>query len=279
MGIQMLSIVMPVYNGEKTVARAIESMITQTYSDFEFIIIDDCSRDQTSQILQNFQAKDRRIKILRNQTNLGIAASLNKGILEARGDWIVRMDDDDESLPDRIAKQVKFIQTNPDLDIFGGKAIFQNRDGEVNKNYFPEWPPILQEDIETFIYTTSPLIHPSVCMRKQRIQDIGLYNKDFSGAEDYELWVRAWRRGLSIKNMDEYLIRYTVYSGKLSFKRIWRTFYVRNYIIQQYSFPKIYFFHNFAQFVKDILIKVNLYNPKWSIRSFIRTIKDLVSIR
>ncbi len=270
---------MPVYNGEKTVARAIESMLMQTCSDFEFIIIDDCSHDQTLPILQNFQEKDRRIKILRNQTNLGIAASLNRGIIEAKGEWIIRMDDDDESLPDRLEKQIEFIQKNPDIDIFGGKAIFQNRYGEVYKNYFPEWPPILQKDIETFIYITSPLIHPTVCMRKQSIQDIGLYNKDFSGAEDYELWVRAWRRGLSIKNMDEYLIRFTVDLKKRSFKRLWKTYKVENYIIKNYDFPIIYYLHNFVLFVKDILIKINLYNPKWSIRDFISKIRNFVSTR
>jgi len=267
----MLSIVMPVYNGEKTVARAIESMLDQTYSDFEFIIIDDCSRDQTSQILQNFQAKDHRIKILTNKTNLGIAASLNKGIIEAKYDWIVRMDDDDESLPDRLAKQVEFLQRDPDVDIFGGKSTFQDIDGNEVKSYFPGYPPLTTEEIEKLFYYVSPLIHVTTCMRKQKIIDIGLYNQDFSGAEDYELWVRAWRRGLSIKNMDEYLVKVTVNPGKKSFKRIWKKYCVKNYIIKQYDFPVKYYFHNFAIFVRDILIRVKLYNPRWSFRNFVST--------
>lgn len=273
----MLSIVMPVYNGEKTVGRAIESMLKQTYDNFEFIIIDDCSTDQTLQILQNFQEKDHRIKILKNKTNLGIAASLNKGIIKSKGGWIVRMDDDDESFSDRLEKQVDFLLHNPDVDIFGGKSIFQDINGNEVKSYFPNYPPITTEEIEKLFYHTCPLMHNTVCMRKQKIIDIGLYNEDFSGAEDYELWVRAWRSGLSIKNMNEYLVRFTVNPGKRSFKRLWKTYYVRNYIIKQYNFPKMYYFHNFALFIRDILIRVNLYNPKWSVRNFVRNIKDHVS--
>jgi len=263
----MISIVMSVYNGEKTVGRAIESMLNQTYKNFEFIIIDDCSQDQTFNILQEYQRKDSRIRILHNEKNLGLAASLNKGIIESSGDWIVRMDDDDISLHDRLENQFNFIQKNPDVDIFGGKAIFQDIYGDEVEHYFPQWPPIDAKDIENFFYTTSPLIHPTVCIRKQAIVKIGLYNKDFSGAEDYELWVRAWKNGLHIKNMNTFLIRYTVDQGKISFKRIWKEFYVKHYIIKEYDFPKKYVFHNFAKLLKNILIKMKLFNENWSIRN------------
>lgn len=263
----MLSIVMSVYNGEKTVGRAIESILNQTYKDFEFIIINDCSRDQTLNILQEYQLEDSRIKILHNEKNLGLAASLNKGINESSGDWIVRMDDDDISLHDRLENQFNFIQMNPDVDIFGGKAIFQDIYGDEVENFFPHWPPMDIKDIENFFYTSSPLIHPTVCMRKQAIKEIGLYNKDFSGAEDYELWVRAWKNGLHIKNMNTILIRYTVNLGKKSFKRIWKKIYVKYYIIKKYNFPRKYHFHNFVTLLKDVLIKMKLFNPEWSIRN------------
>ncbi len=257
----MLSIVMSVYNGEKTLGRAIESMLDQTYDDFEFIIIDDYSKDQTLEILYDYQKKDSRIKVLKNKKNLGIAASLNKGIMESKGEWIIRMDDDDESLPDRLEKQINFLQNNPDVDIFGGKAIFQNIHAKVITDFIFNWPPTDKKEIEKLFYAISPLIHPTVCMKKQKIIDIGMYNKDFSGAEDYELWVRAWKSGLNIQNMDDCLIRYTVNPGKKPFKRIWKKFYIKNYIIKQYGFPKKYYFHNIVKLARDIFIKFNLYNP------------------
>ncbi len=250
---------MSVYNGEKTLGRAIESMLSQTYNNFEFIIIDDCSKDQTLEILYDYQKKDHRIKVLKNEKNLGIAASLNKGIMESKGEWIIRMDDDDESLPGRLENQINFIQKNPYVDIFGGKAIFQDVNGNEIKDFLPDWPQIDEMEMEKRFYKISPLIHPTVCMQKQKIIDIGMYNKDFSGAEDYELWVRAWRSGLNIKNMNELLIRYTVNQGKRSFKRIWKKFYVKNFIIKQYNFPKKYYIHNIVQLTRDILIKFNLY--------------------
>jgi len=106
-------------------------------------------------------------------------------------------------------------------------------------------------------------------MRKQSIIDLGMYNKHFSGAEDYELWVRAWKSGLNIQNMNEVLIRYHLNLGRMSFKRIWNKYYVGNYIIKKYDFPLKYYFHNFAKFVKDVLIKARLYNPMWSVRNLL----------
>jgi len=213
------------------------------------------------EILYDYQKKDSRIKVLKNEKNLGIAASLNKGILESKGEWIVRMDDDDESLPDRLEKQVEYMQKNPDVDIFGAKCIFQDINGTEVKSYSPNYPPVTSEEIENVFYRVSPLMHNTICMRKQKIIDIGMYNEDFSGAEDYELWVRAWKSGMTIKNMDEYLVRFTFNPGKKSFKRIWKKFYVRHYIIKQHNFPNKYYYQNIAKAARDILIKLNLYNP------------------
>jgi len=259
---------MSVYNGEKTVGKAIESILNQTYKNFEFIVIDDRSQDQTLQILYNYQKQDSRIKILKNDKNLGIAESLNKGILEAKGEWIARMDDDDESLPDRLEKQIDYIKNHPDVDIFGGKAIFRDIHGNEMPNYFNNWPPINTNDIEKFLYHNSPIIHPTVFIRKQSLFNLGLYNKDFSGAEDYELWTRAWKNKLNIRNLDDILIRYTVNPEKKSFKRIWKRYYVKNYIIKQYNFPKRYYYYNLIILMKHILKKINLYNPIRHISNF-----------
>ena len=246
---------MPVYNGEISAGRAIKSMLDQTYDDFEFIIIDDSSKDNTLEILNAYKNKDSRIKILHRKQMHGVPTSLNKGIIEAKGEWIIRMDDDDESLPDRLEKQVEYMQKNPDVDIFGAKCIFQDINGNKVKSYSPNYPPVNTEDIEKLLYQTSPLMHNTICMRKQKILDIGMYNEDFSGAEDYELWVRAWKSGLVIKNMNEFLVRFTFNPGKKSFKRIWKKYYVKNYIVKQYDFPVKYYLRHFAILIKDLLVK------------------------
>ncbi len=113
-----LSVIMPVYNGQDFVSKAIESILGQTFSDFEFIIINDGSTDRTLKILESYQKKDKRIVLL-NQENKGIAKSLNRGIAKAKGDYIARQDADDISFPDRLRNQVEFLDNNKDVGFLG----------------------------------------------------------------------------------------------------------------------------------------------------------------
>ena len=115
----MISVVMPVYNAEKYVAEAVESILQQTYTDFEFIIIDDCSTDNSYGILQTYAAKDIRIRLFKNDVNNKLPNTLNFGIAQSNGKYIARMDADDISLPERFAKQVEFMESHPEIGVCG----------------------------------------------------------------------------------------------------------------------------------------------------------------
>ena len=177
---------MPVYNAEEYIAQAIESILTQVFSDFEFIMINDGSTDHSVEIIKTF--KDPRIILVENDKNEGIVYSLNKGLDRARGKYIARMDADDISLPHRLQRQVNFLQVHPEISVVGTGylPIDECRNPTKPPIYRPEYPAVAK----WFLLIGSPLAHPSVMYRKEIIQKIGGYSKDFPHAEDYELWTR-----------------------------------------------------------------------------------------
>ncbi|MDD3363438.1 MAG: glycosyltransferase family 2 protein [Syntrophomonas sp.] len=196
-----ISVVMSVYNGELYLAEAIESILNQTFTNFEFIIINDGSTDSSRAIIESYI--DPRIKLLNNDCNQGLAQSLNKGISTARGKYIARMDADDISLPARLEKQVAFMEENAEIGVCGTWVkIFG-----IN----PEWVRELETDPETmrcnFIFEHQ-IVHPSVIMRKDLLLKHQLfYNPVYKKAQDYELWCRC-SRYLSVSNMTEVLLLY-----------------------------------------------------------------------
>ncbi|MBE6904686.1 MAG: glycosyltransferase [Ruminococcaceae bacterium] len=182
-----VSIVMPVFNGENFLRDAIESINSQTFTDWEFLIINEYgSNAATTAILQEYAEKDTRIIFIQNEKRLGIAASINVGINRAQGEYIVRMDADDISMPNRLEKQVQFMDNNPDIDICGlkpelfGESVW---DWQVETD-----PDILKAGILFF----TPFVHPTIIIRKARLNQYGLrYNEAFRYTEDYELFARA----------------------------------------------------------------------------------------
>ncbi len=196
-----ISVVMSVYNGELYLAEAMNSILNQTFTDFEFIIIDDGSTDSSREIIESY--KDPRIKLLTNDYNQGLAQSLNKGISIARGKYIARMDADDISLPERLEKQVAFMEENTGIGVCGTwvKIIGVN----------PEWVRELETDPETmrsnFIFGHQ-IVHPSVIMSKDLLLKHQLfYNPVYKKAQDYELWCRCSRYS-SVSNIPEVLLLY-----------------------------------------------------------------------
>ena len=171
---------MPVYNGEKYLKEAIDSILNQTYGDFEFIILNDGSTDRTEEIILSYD--DPRIVYVKNEENLQIVKTLNKGIDLAKGKYIARMDADDISLPERFKKQVNYLENNKNIDICG---TFIKHFGA--KSRIQEYP-IFNEDIKVNLLFNAALAHPTVmvkksCFLKNKYDD--LYNQ----AEDYALWV------------------------------------------------------------------------------------------
>ena len=177
---------MSVYNGEKYLSEAIESILIQTYKNFEFIIIDDGSTDKSFEIIHHYQKQDNRI-ILISRENRGLIASLNEGIKKAQGKYIVRMDADDISVPTRFEVQVKFMEANSDIGISGSAVI---RFGENIKTV--TWKLLKNnEAIKSELLFSSTFAHPSVIMNKTMIFKYNLfYDNQFLHAEDFELWTR-----------------------------------------------------------------------------------------
>lgn len=205
----MISVVMPVYNAEKYVAEAVESILQQTYSDFEFIIIDDCSTDSSYKILQEYAAKDQRIKLFRNEQNYKQAYTKNRAIEIAQGKYIAFMDADDISLPERFAKQVEFMESHPEIGVCG--SLFEPFTNDMNCQLGNMNLPAEHDIIKIYLCMFYNVIaHPTTIIRKQVFSDrSNFYNNIFSGlAEDYELWSRLAYNGAKFHNIQEPLLLY-----------------------------------------------------------------------
>ena len=198
---------MAVYNGEKYLAEAIESILGQTFRDFEFIIVDDGSTDQTMELLTSFATRDERIRIIANEKNIGLAESLNSAIEIAQGELIARMDADDISLPDRFEKQVEFLNDHPEIWIVGGQIIKINASGEeVEKLSYTSNPHVLRWNM---IFGQIGIVsHPGSMIRKKAFNDFGLY-QNLQTCQDLEFWGRFIdQEYLPIYNLDIPILKY-----------------------------------------------------------------------
>jgi len=201
---------MSVYNGEKYLQESIESILAQTYSDFEFIIIDDCSTDDSVNIIESYD--DKRIRLIRNEHNLRLPASLNKGIKSATGKYIARMDADDISMPDRFDKQVSYMETHSEVVAAGGS--FQAIDENGNNLYIHH--SASGEKLAKYCLMPSPMAHPTVMMRRDVIVDNNLfYDEQYSSAQDYDLWQRINKK-FKIDNLPDILLKYRIQSNSIS---------------------------------------------------------------
>jgi len=181
-----VSVLLPVYNGELFLKEAIESILSQTFRDFEFIIIDDGSTDGTSAILEHYQQIDDRIHVYRHG-HQGLIPSLNRGCHLARGEYIARMDADDVSLPERLARQVEYMETHPEIGVLGcGVQIIDDCGKKTRILQFPTEHAVLKWRLCFYISFT--FAHPAVVMRRELVERVGGYNPEMRHTEDYELW-------------------------------------------------------------------------------------------
>lgn len=204
-----ISVIMPAYNAEKYIKEAIDSILTQTFRDFELIVLNDCSRDRTEQIILSYQ--DDRVVYLKNEENLGVAATLNKGLAAAEGKYIARMDADDISLPNRFARQVEYLDANPKVAVLGTNTETFNEDGPLYTGWSATDPAQMKVDL----LFSCGLAHPSVMMRREVIQALGGYDLEFEGMEDYDLWCRA-AENHHVATLSEILFRYRVHGAQVT---------------------------------------------------------------
>jgi glycosyltransferase involved in cell wall biosynthesis len=180
-----ISVIMSVFNGERYIARALMSILSQTYADFELILIDDGSTDSTAQIVS--QVKDIRLKFHR-QENRGLTKTLNKALSLAKGRWIARHDADDFSICTRFMEQVDFLDKNPSVGLLGTSCFIQpEKHGIINEVY--DYPELHEEILRAFpVY--NPFVHGSVMVRRDLLEAHGGYNESYRYVQDYELWSR-----------------------------------------------------------------------------------------
>ena len=204
-----ISVVMPAYNAEKYIAQAIDSILGQSYRDFEFLILNDCSTDGTEAIISAYN--DPRIVYLKNDKNMGVAATLNKGFAAARGEYIARMDADDISLPERFSLQVAFLDAHPEVTVLGTHVECFSTEGSGPLVQYMGSSAQLRIDL----LFSSALAHPSVMLRRQPILALGGYDSHFEGMEDYELWCRVAEKS-DLAVLPQVLLRYRIHPSQVT---------------------------------------------------------------
>lgn len=206
----LVSVLMPVYNCENYILEAVESILQQTYFNFELLIIDDCSTDGTVDIIKSLN--DDRIQLHVKLKNSGYTNSLNYGLQIANGKYIARMDGDDISLPKRFEKQVTYLEANDDVVVCGSALEIINKNTVINFKEF-------NQDIKGKLLCGNHIAHPSVMMRKEVFVKNGLtYDIDKEPAEDFDLWVRMLKFG-KLYNFKEVLLKYRVHEKQVSYER------------------------------------------------------------
>jgi glycosyltransferase involved in cell wall biosynthesis len=211
----LVSVLMPVYNAERYLAEAIESILKQTFTDFEFIIVNDGSTDQSLQILQHYAQQDGRIRLI-SRENRGLVSSLNEGADLAMSPYIARMDADDISYSERLFKQVNFLKGHPEYVVIGSKVQLIDQDGD----------PLTLFSLETthqridFAHLQGKggaIAHPATMFRKDSFNSVGQYRSAFIHAEDLDLWLRMAEVG-KLGNLPDLLLDYRQHSQSVGHK-------------------------------------------------------------
>ena len=203
-----VSVIMPIYNGGKYLKEALDSILNQTYKDFELILLNDCSTDDSETII--FSYEDSRIVYIKNNVNLGLIKTLNKGLDVAKGKFIARMDQDDIAISSRFEKQISIFKQYPEIGVCG--TWFTCFSEEMSQRTLQH--PENDEDIKISLLGRSSLGHPTVMMRKSAIAD-AKYDEDYNSAEDYEFWTRL-SRITKLHNIPEALLLYRLHNTNMS---------------------------------------------------------------
>lgn len=208
---------MPVYNAERYVAQAVQSILNQTFRDFEFIIVNDGSTDGSLAILERFAKADARIKLI-SRPNTGYVVALNEMLEQARGEFIARMDADDEAAPNRFAVQVALLSDDPSIVACGSNVILIDPDGDI---LIPMARPQSHDEIDSWHLagrSGAAIAHPAVMIRRAAIEAVGGYEVEYCPAEDVELFLRLAEHG-RLTNVQQPLLRYRVHFNSVGHSR------------------------------------------------------------
>ncbi len=207
-----ISVVTAVYNGEGFLRQTLDSLLCQTEKNFEAIIIDDCSTDSTPEILKEYSEKDGRIRVFRNEQNMRLANSLNRGTELARGKYIARLDADDICLPNRFEKQLAFMESRPDVDLSFCK-FFTLREGEILPCSVGRKTDA--DSVKAMFLFFCPVLHPGVIV-KSSVMKKYKYDPSHTCSEDIDLWIRMLCDGVKIEGSGDYLMLYRIHGGSIT---------------------------------------------------------------
>ncbi len=203
-----ISVIMSVYNGQEFLRESIESIVNQTFTNIEFIIIDDGSRDNSLKIIEEYQSKDSRIKIINNKKNIGLPASLNKGLKIAKGKYIARQDADDVSHSDRLEKQYEFLEKREDVHLVGTNCKKVDINGSVI--YEDTKFSNISDYANVLLRPRAIFPHGTAFMRKEIVRALGGYNENFYYSQDGELWLRFIKNNYKIVVLPEISYSYRI---------------------------------------------------------------------
>ncbi len=206
--IPLVSVVMPVYDGERFLAEAIESVLGQSYGHLELVLVDDGSSDRSWEIAREYASRDARVRPFRNERNLGIVQTRNRAFAEADpgSEYFAVMDGDDVCMPDRIERQVAFLQAHPEHAIVGGNTLIIDEHGDqIGVRRYPS----AHEQIARVITRYNPIAQPTVMIRRSALDAVGRYSERFPRCQDYDLWLRMAAR-FKVANLDAYTLKYRI---------------------------------------------------------------------
>lgn len=203
----LVSVIMPVYNAQDYIREAIDSILNQTYSNFELIIIDDCPTDHSMDIVTEY--RDKRIKIIHNKCNRGIAYSRNRGLDESNGEYIALMDDDDIALPERLERGVSFLKKRSEIDVVGGRCDIIDAEGKfLRRSVSPLYNPKFIKAVYLF---KNAHMNSTVMFRRQVIDQLGIrYRDDYLGMEDYAFWIDC-SKVCNMSNIEDIVLKYRMH--------------------------------------------------------------------
>ncbi|MFN7522284.1 MAG: glycosyltransferase family 2 protein [Aphanizomenon sp.] len=212
-----ITVVMPVYNGEKYLDTAIKSILNHRFMNFEFVIVDDASTDNSVEIINSYQ--DQRIKLIKNNVNLGIPTTRNKCLQESSGEYVAVLDCDDYAYPSRLAEQLEFMENNPDFGMVGSWVELIDENDDLTGEVWNEDEP--SQKIPCRLLFHNYFAHSAVLLRRSALDTVKIngevYRKDYPNAQDYDLWVRISKK-FKVWNIPKVLIKYRVHSHCISLK-------------------------------------------------------------
>jgi glycosyltransferase involved in cell wall biosynthesis len=266
-----ISVLLPVMNGAATITETLDSLVAQSYKDFNLILINDGSSDNTIEIVEQYK-KILNINIISNKVNLGISKSLNSGIKMADCNFIARIDADDIAHPYRFQKQIEYMENNKEIDISGtSMLVFQDvndNDKKVRKVVNILNHPTEDAAIKTSFLQFCSIAHPSLICKRETFESYGNYNHEYDNAEDYELWTRVSMLGAKFSNIPENLTFYRQHSGQIGqaklINQLQKDLKIKNKFIESILSKEIQnsieFFFSLIKFNDKVVDKINFSN-------------------